>query len=283
MKVFEHGINAQQDEWLGALKVIADTDLPIYAGFSTSIVDFDGHSLNESAMGLARVNGPHAMANYFEETDMKYCNRAVLYHMNRLVDLYSDVTQHFERTCPLGTAIRGNFESPKIFFELGAFFGASRRVYESIRKVLWKHLGKNRKGRWKSFHSALKDEKLFPSGLLFRLRESWSEFGIKLSAYGDCIMHNDPVNDGQTTCWLNWYGSRWGASVWLPSNPEQKSRRSFKFRDGPEALSYCHAIASHLVALCAEIESLDCVRDHLNNPSMIIPSDDEDRPAAPQP
>jgi hypothetical protein len=94
--------------------------------------------INERAVHLANVKGPHRSAHYYEEYDVRYCVLATLYHLNRLIDLYVELCQLFEHIPP-GTAIHGNTSDPRVFYEIDAFLGAARRVYESIRKVLWKH------------------------------------------------------------------------------------------------------------------------------------------------
>ena len=50
--VYEHGIAVEGNEHPESLGLIATAKLPIYAGFSLSIVDFAGHSLNERAVHL---------------------------------------------------------------------------------------------------------------------------------------------------------------------------------------------------------------------------------------
>src|SRR5437773_916138 len=95
--VYEHGILVEGDERPESLILIATAKLPIYSGFNLSIVDFEGHSLNERAVRLAEVNGSHFQADYYEEYDLRYCVLATLYHMNRLIDLYVWNTQLFER------------------------------------------------------------------------------------------------------------------------------------------------------------------------------------------
>src|SRR5437764_5578949 len=134
--IYEHGILVEGDERPESLSLIATAKLPIYSGFNLSIVDFEEHSLNERAVRLAEVNGPHYQADYYEEYDLRYCVLATLYHMNQIIDLYVRITQLFERIHPLGTAISGNTSDPKVFYEVDAFLGAARRVYESIVHVL---------------------------------------------------------------------------------------------------------------------------------------------------
>jgi hypothetical protein len=266
MNVYEHGIAAESDEWGGSLKPVSSTDLPVHSGFSLTIVDIEGRSVNERAVGLGHVNGPCYAADYFEESDLRYCALAMLYHLSRLIELYVAVTQLFEKLHPPGTATSGNTTDPRVFYELDAFLGAARRLYESMRKVLWKHYGTGRTGRWRSIRTAIESVDIVPAPFAKRLAESWKLFGEMLADYRDCVAHYDPLTDGGTTCWMERYGNRWGMSVKLPANPKQKNRRSFDFANGPEALSYCHTVACHLVDVCEALEALEKVRHHLDSP-----------------
>lgn len=256
------------------MRIVSSTDLPVYSGLSLTIVDLEGRSLNERAVHLGHVNGAYSTADYFEESDLRYCVLATLYHLNRLIDLYVALTQLFEKIHPPGTANRGNTGDPRVFYELDAFLGAARRVYESMRKVLWKHYGDGPKGRWGSIRGTLKSADNVPAPFAQQLAESWKSFGERLADYRDCVMHNDPLTDGGTTCWMERYGIRWGMNVKLPANPERKSRLSFDFATGPEALSYCHTVACHLVNVCQALEALERVRHHLDNPRMGKPGGD---------
>lgn len=205
--VYEHGIAVEGDEHMGSLGLIATAKQPIYSGFSLSIVDFEGYSLNKRAVHLANVKGSHSLADYYEEGDLRYCVLATLYHLNRLIDLYVRLTRLFERMHPLGTTIRGNMSDPRVFYEIDAFLGAARRVYESMKDVLWKH-----------------------------------------------------YHPGVT--------GKWGMTIKLPANPHEQSRKAFDFDSGPEALSYCHSVACHLVELCESMETQTKVASYLTNPRM---------------
>lgn len=101
MNVYEHGIVVEGDEHPESLRLVATARLPIYAHFTISIVDFEEHSLNERAVHLAKIGGPyHKPADYYEEHDLRYSVLAMLYHLNRLVDLYVRLTKLFERKHP---------------------------------------------------------------------------------------------------------------------------------------------------------------------------------------
>lgn len=271
MNIYEHGIAAESDERVGSLRLVSTTDLPIYSGFSLTIVDLDGRSLNERAVCLGQVNGACRAADYFEESDLRYCVLATLYHLNQLMEVYVALTRLFEKGNPPGTAVSGNTNDPRVFYELDAFLGAARRVYEAMRKVLWKHYGSGSKGRWRSIRSTLEFVKatdVFPEAFTHQLVKSWNKYGDRLADYRDCVMHYDPLNDGATICWMEWYGNRWGVNIKLPANPQQKSRRAFDFETGPEALTYCHTVACHLVDVCEALSALEKVRHHLDHPRM---------------
>lgn len=265
--IYEHGIEAKGEDIQSSLRLIATAKLPIYSGFTLAIIDGEGHSLTERAVHLLRVNQAHSAANYYEEGDVRYCVLATLYHLNRLVDLYVRLTRLFERLHPVGTAVEGNTSDPRVFYEVDAFLGTARRVYESIRKVLWKHYhGRGTTGRWSSIRKVVNSPEGIPESFATSLRQSWQSVGKKLAAYRDCVAHYDPLTNGATTCWMNLYGSRWGMSVRLPSNPDRHSRQAFDFRSGPEVLSYCHSVACHLVELCEDLEAQAKIRSHLDNP-----------------
>lgn len=87
VNIYEHGIASETDEWAGSLRCLATTQPPIYSGFTKTILDLNGRSLNERAVHLAEVNGACYTADYFEEKDLRYCVLATLYHLNRIIDL----------------------------------------------------------------------------------------------------------------------------------------------------------------------------------------------------
>lgn len=267
INVYEHGIRTEDDVILRSLRLLATTKMPVYSGFNLTVIDSTGKSLNERAAHLFKVNGPHTVTDYFEESDVRYCVLAILYHLNRLIDLYAENTQLFEETYPSATTLKGNVWSPNVFYEIDAFLGAARRVYESIRKVLWKHYqGRGTTGRWSSIRKVFTSPGNVPKSFLDVLDKSWQTVGIKLTDYRDCVAHYEPLTNGMTTCWLDRYEGRWGATVKLPANPEVQSRMAYDFDSGPEALEYCHSVACHLVDLCESLEAEPKLRSYLDNP-----------------
>ncbi|MGJ6124923.1 hypothetical protein QN239_20365 [Mycolicibacterium sp. Y3] len=268
--LFEHGIEAQKglaEPPVGLLR-LATNQRKVHTGFVFEVVDQAGTFPNYRAMKLSMVNGSHCAWHFYEEKDVAYCLRTALYHLNRLIELYVNVRARFEEHHS-SDAISGSTTELRIYYELDAFLGAARRIYESIRKVLWKHYAAPRgdTGRWRSIKSALTSDSV-PADYAASLQQSWREHGTKLTDYRDCVMHYDPFADGGGGCYLNRFDGRWGVRVPLPTNPEAKSHAKFdNIRgEGPDALSYCYGVATHLTDICEELMALPEVASHMQNP-----------------
>ena len=265
--VFDHGIEVSNGDPPAELARLATTREPIYSGHTLAIVDQDGSSLNDRVGLLVDVPGSYTPSDLWDEHDVRYCLQSALYHLNRIIDMYVDVCRLFEKH--QADAIRGNTCDPPIYFEVDGFLGDARRVYELIRKVLWKHYPTPGTSRWRGIRETMNDpSKVFPTHFAQLLEQSWTRFGEKLTAYRDCISHYVPLTDN-ATCWTHRYDDRWGATVPLPSNPESKSRAAFDNvqGNGIDALGYCHGVAVHMVGLCEELMALPAVAAHIANPS----------------
>lgn len=265
--IFEHGILVESTGSSIPLNRVASTRLPIYSGYTLCVVDSNGTSLNDRAVRLFVPAGPHAVADFLEEGDLRYCLLAMLYHMNHLVDLYVAGCRTFETDSRIRFAREGNFSDPRIFYEIDALLTVALRVYESVRKVLWKHYMPGSRDRWRSIEGALKSDRI-PGNFSALLNNSWQSVGEDLKAYRDCLAHYDPLTDGATTCWMEPIANRWGMTVKLPASPksEGRGRHNYDFNAGPEALAYCHELACHLVGLCEALQSQTTIATQLANP-----------------
>ena len=267
--VFDHGIEVTVNgDPPAELARLATTREPICSGHTLAIVDRDGSSLNHRVVTLVEVPGPYTTSDLWDEHDVRYCLQSALYHLNRIIDMYVDKCRLFEELH--ADAIRGNTDDPRIYFEVDAFLGDARRVYELIRKVLWRHYPTPGKSRWRGIRQTLDDpSKVIPTQFAELLEQSWTGFGEKLTAYRDCISHYVPLTYHGATCWMSRFDGRWGATVTLPTNPESKSRAAFDNvqGNGIDALGYCHGVAVHTVRLCEELMALPAVASHIVNPS----------------
>jgi hypothetical protein len=270
--IFEYGILVESTDSPIPLNRVASTRLPIYSGYTLCVVDSNGTSLNDRAVRLFVPVGPHAVADFLEEGDLRYCLLAMLYHMNHLIDLYVTGCRTFETDSRIRSACKGNFSDPRIFYEVDALLTVARRVYESVRKVLWKHYMPGQKGRWRSIKNALESDRI-PGDFRTILNDSWKSVGEDLAAYRDCLAHYDPLTDGATTCWMEPIANRWGMTIKLPANPKSKGRgrHNYDFDAGPEALAYCHELACHLVGLCEALQSQTAIATQLANPGVRRP------------
>jgi hypothetical protein len=267
--VFEHGIEVTDGNPPAGLARVATTREPIYSGYTITIVDRDGSSLNHRANHLVDVPGPYQTSDLWDENDVTYCLRSALYRLDRIIEMYVDKCRLFEEHHP--DAYRGNTSDSRTYFEVDAFLGDARRVYDSISRVLWKHYVGRPQGRWRSIRTLVESESnlaTIPAEFAKLLEHSWDAFGVKLTHYRDFVMHIAPLA-GEGATWMDRYGGRWGATVGLPTNPESKSRTTFDNvqGNGIDALGYCHGIAAHLIGLCEELMALPAVDSHIVNPS----------------
>ena len=266
--MFEHGIEVAEPP-VGLARLASREPDSIYSGYTLAIVDPDGLSLNHRVAYLIDVPGPYTGRDLWDEHDARYCLQSALYHLNRIIDMYVERCRYFEEHH--ADAIRANTDDPRIYFEVDAFLGDARRVYELIRKVLWRHYPTPGKARWRGIKDTMKDQSMVvPPQFANLLDQSWASVGEKLSDYRDCISHYVPLlADTGATCWMTRFGDRWGATVSLPTNPETKTRAAFDNArgNGIDALQYCHAVAVHIVGLCEQLMALPAVDAHIVNPS----------------
>ena len=270
--MFEHGIElagVNSHPPAGLVRLATREPDLVYSGYTFAILDRDGSSLNHRVVHLVDVPGPYTLSDLWDENDVRYCLRSCLYHLNCVIDMYVDNCRLFEKLHSESKFTSGNVSDGRIYFEVDAFLGDARRVYESIRKVLWRHYPTPGRGRWPGIRETMADQsKVFPAQFAARLDQSWTSVGKKLKAYRDCIAHNMPLADNET-CWMARFDNQWGATVPLPTNPESKSRAAFDNvqGNGIDALGYCHGVAAHLVGLCEELMALPAVDAHIVNPS----------------
>lgn len=271
--VYEHGIVLPDGEHPPAgLAILATTRLPIYSEYSLTLVDRTGSSLNERSIHALEVPGPHAVADFYEESDVRFFLRESLYHLNSVIN-------HYVRACRLFDELHGYREGPqsgntgdcRVLFEVDAYLGAARRIYEAISKVLWKHYNDspNGKGRWSSMRKTVaaieSGSTKVPAQIATPLTASWNSYGAKLADYRNYVAHTGALSSSGV-CWMSRFDGRWGASVALLENPEDKKRVPIDPNVGLDALAYCHDVATHLVELCEEMTALPEIADYLAHP-----------------
>ncbi|SDE28151.1 hypothetical protein SAMN04488581_3760 [Mycolicibacterium neoaurum] len=159
--------------------------------------------------------------------------------------------------------------TPEWLFEIDAFLGAARRVYEAISKVLWKHYHAGESGRWRSMRSAAEaigaGNSKVPADIGDPVAASWNAYGVKLADYRNYVAHTGALSNSETL-WMRRFDRRWGGSVMLLENPEDKRRVLTGPDVGVDALAYCHDVAAHLVELCERVSAADKVADYLAHP-----------------
>lgn len=260
MHIYAHGIAVEPNiGWdAGGLPLVATTDLPVYAHFNVTLVDHTEASLNERIVSLDHHSGRRS-ADYFEERDLRNGLLAIAYHVERLATLYVEVSRRFDEIHPGGSAVRGNMHMPPIYYEADAFLTAARRWYEILLRLLWKHYGSGRCP--KTFHKLFDDPGEVPADHLALLKASWTTHGTHLNDYRNCLIHHDPLDDGGKTAWTSPRNGRWGTTVKLPANPRAHCRESFDFDNGPDVLTYAHALACHLTEVAEATDRLPAIAE----------------------
>lgn len=271
--VYEHGIVVPDGEQPPAgLAIIATTRLPIYNEFTLTLVDRDGSSLNERAIHALDVPGPHGVADYYEESDVRFFLRESLYHLNSVINYYV-------RACRIFDEYHGYWEGPqsgntgdaRVLFEVDAYLGAARRVYEAISKVLWKHFSgsPDGKGRWSSMRKTVaaieSGSTHIPEPIAATVASSWNTYGVTLADYRNYVAHTGALSASEV-CWMSRFSRRWGASVALLENPEDKKRAPIDPDVRRDALAYSYDVATHLVGLCEDLTAVPAIADYLANP-----------------
>lgn len=264
--ILEHGVVVADNDYSIPLKRIASMAEPTFQhGFH--ILDRDGSSLNHAIESLLRPVGPHAVAAFLEESDLRYCISCMAYHFGRIVERYIRGCALFEDHHDSSVTASGNHDDPVVFFEVDALLTVGRRVYEALRKVLWKHYAAGRRGRWRSIRATL-DAPELPSDFRDVLHDSWSMKGKSMSDYRDCIAHYDSLNNGLTTCWMQPINGRWAMSVKLPIDPSKgRGLHGFELHGGPDALAYSYECLLSLVHVCRALELQPVVQQFLRKHS----------------
>jgi hypothetical protein len=98
--VFEHGIVISDGDPPAGLARVATTGQPIYSGYTITLVDRDGSSLNHRANHLVDVPGPYQTSDLWDENNVTYCLRSALYRVDRIIEMYLDKCRLFEEHYP---------------------------------------------------------------------------------------------------------------------------------------------------------------------------------------
>jgi hypothetical protein len=137
--IYEHGIEVTVGSGtppVGLARIATRESDMVYSGYTLAILDRDGTSLNHRVAYLVNTPGPYQVSDLWDENDVRYCLRSALYHLDRIINLYADKCKLFDGLN--SNSKRGNTSDDRIYFEIDGFLGDARRVYESIRKVLWR-------------------------------------------------------------------------------------------------------------------------------------------------
>ncbi len=186
-----------------------------------------------------------------------YILNAVSHHCQRLAEAYSDICHDFSAMPrpPSGSRsdrllFSANY-SP--WFEFDALVTAARRAYDSTSSILWNAFG-DKDGCPDSFYKTYPKCHKLPDTLGERLNTSWEECGKKITNYRDNVQHFGTMDFGMGSVEMTKLeGVLWTTQVFIPDNPEVRSRSKFEYNNRQDALSYGWMISCEVLGVISDI------------------------------
>jgi hypothetical protein len=195
---------------------------------------------------------------------LTYLLGAVGYHCQRLAEVYADIAKDYCQITQITqiTQIPGHGDNDvaslqnqtEPYYEFEALIGAARRTYDSARYILWPRFGPKKDSMPRSLERLLKMRTNMPEALHERLATSWQKFGVSLTNYRDCIHHYVPVEFGLASAITRRHSSQaWMTTIWIPDNPEARSKNQFTFGLHRDALTYAWELADEVLGVSTAV------------------------------
>lgn len=232
---------------------------PVLQGFTEhfTLLDTKKDSLNLRVNCFRELLSDNLIKELFQEAlNLEYVSNSLLYHCENLALIYAEISGHpIQSPFPyLNERLKndnkiglGNYE--QAWFEFDALMTSARRFYEALKFPIWKLYGT--KNNVPSTYSDLfnsKNRSLLPNKLLTCLEQDWQVSGQKLVDYRDCIAHFTPIDFFNTSVSLEKIDeSFWSVMVRVPSNPETRSRKKFKY--DTDALTYSWNLIDRIISI----------------------------------
>ena len=201
-------------------------------------------------------------AIWYDVFNLIYIVGAVIYHCKQLADIYSNICKDYVKRY-VNVDLAGSRDEdeamfgpqPTGYYEFDALITAAKRTYNTTRYILWKVFGPYDVSVPASFEKTLIKCNRLPSALAERLNMSWSRFGKKLTDYRDCIQHYISIDFWSSTVLMKrLQGGVWSTSLWIPDNPEAKSKGKFKFEERIDSLTYGWNVTSEMLDIVSAIK-----------------------------
>lgn len=193
---------------------------------------------------------------------MNYVLGGTIYHLKRLAELYSEISQQYSDGVKIHNVGQASDKSEQFwagnrgapFYEVEAFITSVRRTYDSMRYVIWHGFGENKDSVPANYLTTIERHNKLPEPIKARLMGSWNRFGLKATAYRDCIQHYVPISNGWSMVRMDRLkGGVWLCSVLLPDNPEARSTTKFTYDLEIDALTYSWDLAHEMLSLVLEL------------------------------
>jgi hypothetical protein len=222
----------------------------------TLLLDTAGKSFGLIVSGLEQNMLKH-LSSWNETINLTYVLGAVDYHCTRLAETYCETATHFATSVARRLSITSNVTNlgglGNEYYEFDALVTAIRRAYDALRHILWRFFG-TKSPVPRSFPKTFPVCPKLPRALRQRCDESWTQVGIPVTHYRDCIQHYCPVDYGMSYVQMTRVADRlWTTHVPIPDNPRAKSRQKFTFGENLDALTFSWEAATEILGLSCDI------------------------------
>ncbi len=222
-----------------------------------AVLSLDGkEQLNLKHFGL-ELSKPKSISTFIQAMNVNYLTGSLLYHCQQLALHYVEISDmNYEMN--LIRTIEGNRLNiggqREAYYEVESLITSARRAYDALRYILWKVFGPGGKDTPSNFIKTVKACDAIPDSLRIQLTNSWESFGVRLTAYRDCIQHYVPVSSNDQSAQMKRLnGDIWLVLLRLPDNPEVKSQQGFKYAGNVDALTYCWELTNEVFKVAASI------------------------------
>ena len=189
--------------------------------------------------------------------NLEYICGALLYHCKKLAYAYADTCNSFDKTHkPEENETQSTLGSQEeILFEFDSFISAAKRIFETLRFIIWDKFMCGSTSIPKDFFSTFnRCKKKMPEKLSESVDQSLTQFGENLRWYRNCSQHHLPLNKGISFSHMKKLGNlAWATSIFLPDNPEACSQVEFTFSKKIDALTYSWELTNKILELVQTI------------------------------
>jgi hypothetical protein len=230
----------------GWARLVLTTDVDHRRRLHTTLMSPGGGEPLSSVVSDVMVVRAYEGEHFEKVMNLLHMLEAACYHCIRLAEAYPrvcdwEVTMAARAPEPLPPERYSMSALSEVYFEFDALMAALRRVFESLRFLLWAGFGRGLgtiPGNFETTLEVLVRNARVPGDLSQRLQATWDTTGVRIKAYRDCAFHYVPLfSMFGYEVWGD-EGEPWHAYFHVPDNPDARSVGQFTFEQKVDALRF---------------------------------------------